>query len=280
MIGAGRHDIPAGEYHSDPCPEPSISRSIIHALVPPGTPLHARHKHPRLGGWRPADAGDRAMQIGSACHAIMFGEAGKIRIIDADNYKTKVARADRDEAAGGNMLPILASDYRQACMIVEEGRRQLSERGVFAFIAGRPEQTLIWQENDVWCRARLDWLPDNPGSPIDDYKTTAGSASEEIWGRAAFAVGDDIQAAFYRRGVRAVFGVEPGPFRFVVQEQNPPFAINVITLTERAVENANRKIDYALRTWRNCLDSGVWPGYTMGYQVDIPAWREFFEDED
>ena len=107
-----------------------------------------------------------------------------------------------------------------------------------------------------------------------------GRPAPEIWSRAMFSVGDDIQAAFYTRGWRAVFGEDPGPFRFIVQEQNPPYALSVTSLTARAMENANRKIDHAIRTWRKCLDSGKWPGYTMGYQIDVPTYREFFFEEE
>ena len=50
-LDAGIHDIPPREYHADPCPAPSLSRSIAKLLVE-RSPAHAYAAHPRLGGPR------------------------------------------------------------------------------------------------------------------------------------------------------------------------------------------------------------------------------------
>jgi PDDEXK-like uncharacterized protein DUF3799 len=274
----GCYDMDPAEYHADPCPEPSLSRSIIHALVPPGSPMHAAHKHPRISDCEPPnEPPSRAMQIGSVCHVLMLGKGREIEVIEAESYKKKDAQDARDIAIQEGLLPILVADYDKAERIASAGRRQFISEGITAFRNGDAERTLIWQEEGVWCRAMLDWCPREP-APLDDYKTTMGSAHPAIWQHAMFGCGDDIQAAFYTRGWRAVFGEEPGPFRFIVQEQNAPYALSVTQLTERALASANRKIDYAVRTWRKCLDTGEWPGYTMGYQIDVPLYREFFEE--
>src|SRR6266446_5889204 len=71
---------------------------------------------------------------------------------------------------------------------------------------GVPEQCLIWQErNGIWCRARPDWLRTDHRL-VADYKTTT-NAAPDAWIRSQlFGLGYDIQAAFYLRGLRAVFG--------------------------------------------------------------------------
>ena len=52
-----------------------------------------------------------------------------------------------------------------------------------AFTEGKPEQTIIWREdNGIWCRARLDWLHDSH-LIIDDYKSTGRSVAPDTSGR-------------------------------------------------------------------------------------------------
>jgi hypothetical protein len=125
------------------------------------------------------------------------------------------------------------------------------------FTAGKPEQTLIWREDDVWCRARLDWL--RPGA-IDDYKTTGASANPDTWSRSLFFSGFDIQVAWYLRGLKALTR-EDATFRFAVQETSPPYVLSVVGLGPDAMVLAEKKCLYALEVWRASLTSDEWRGY-------------------
>src|SRR3990167_7267404 len=125
---------------------------------------------------------------------------------------------------------------------------------------GKPEQPLIWQEDGLWCRARLDWLHDGL-RVIDDYKTTEASANPDVFARTLFTMGYDVQCAFYLRGLRALRGIANLTFRFIVQESFAPYALSVIGLCPEAQEIGQRKVEYALRLWRDCVARNVWPGY-------------------
>jgi hypothetical protein len=40
-------------------------------------------------------------------------------------------------------------------------------------------------------------------------------------------------------------------------------------------ELANRKVDFAIRKWRECLESGVWPAYGSEVaSVEIDSWQD------
>jgi hypothetical protein len=129
----------------------------------------------------------------------------------------------------------------------------------------------------TWCRALLDWKPNEitNGTVIYDYKTTGKSSHPANWAsRDVWTIGGDIQAAFYLRGLQQVFGVDDLRFRFVVQENNPPYNLSVVELSPASLALANKKIDKAISTWQSCLHSGRWPGYdNRVIYADPPKWQ-------
>ena len=66
----GIYEIPATEYHADPCPEPSLSASVARTLID-RSPLHAWMQHPKLGGQQEEKPAAR-MSLGSAAHSVIL----------------------------------------------------------------------------------------------------------------------------------------------------------------------------------------------------------------
>lgn len=271
ITAAGIYDLPAAVYHADPCPEPSLSSSIAKMLCLESA-VHARHAHPRLNP-AAADENGEHFDIGTAAHALLLEGSTTIAIIDAKDYRTNVAKAARDAAYADGLTPLLAGRWADVQALVGSAREQLAQHtdgGAEMFLDGKPEQTLVWREDDVWCRARLDWL--RLGA-IDDFKT-AESADPDRWARTMFACGFDLQAAFYLRGVKALTGID-AVFRFAVIEREPPHALSVVGLSPSAMTIGEKKVLYALERWQQCLRSGHWPGYpTRTCWVELPPWEE------
>jgi len=272
----GIFQMTADTYHSDPCPAPSLSSSIARTLLGYSA-LHAFTEHPRLN---PAiEREEKEMfDLGSAAHAYFLeGESGFV-IVEAKDWRTKDAQATRDAARLEGKIPLLASKWQDVQDMAVAARRQLGEHEAMPipFAGGKPEQTLIWREGELWCRARLDWLHDDH-SAIDDLKTTAASANPAAWTRTMFGAGSDIQAAFYLRGLRAMSGggARGTEFRFIVQENFKPFALSVIALSLQALELADRKVSRAIALWEHCLTAGRWPGYPLQIcYAELPPWEE------
>ena len=269
----GIYAMPASAYHADPCPEPSLSASIAKLLCL-SSPAHAHHAHPRLNAAAVEENGEH-FDIGTAAHALLLEGAAAITVIDAKDYRTNAAKEARDIAYAAGRIPLLAARWADVQAMVGAAREQLVQHrdgGAAMFTDGQPEQTLIWRESNVWCRARLDWL--RPGA-IDDYKTTPhGSANPDSWTRSLFGMGFDIQAAFYLRGLKAITGFD-ATFRFAVQEPQAPFALAVVALGPDALLLAEKKVLYALEHWRACLTAGEWPGYARRTcYASLPAWQE------
>ena len=101
----GLYRMTAEQYHADPCPEPSLSSSTIKTMLE-RTPRHAFHDHPRLGGMR-LESSSAAQTLGSVVHAMVLGAGRQWHVIDADDWRTKAAKAERDAAESVGKVPIL-----------------------------------------------------------------------------------------------------------------------------------------------------------------------------
>lgn len=273
VLTPGIYDLAPSVYHADPCPEPSLSNSIA-KLICLSSPLHAKHRHPRLNPQCEPDDAEH-LDIGTAAHAVLLEGEAAVTIVDAGDWRTNAAKEARDVARAAGRIPLLRRKWADVQAMVTSAREQLDRvrDGRDMFRDGKPEQTLIWQEeNGIWCRARLDWLrPD----AIDDFKTTGASANPDNWTRRTmFEMGFDMQCAFYLRGLKAVTGFD-ATFRFAVQETDPPYALSVITLGPDALCLAEKKILYAIEKWRDGLDGGDWPGYARRTcYATLPPWHE------
>lgn len=272
-LDQGIYDVPASVYHSDPCPEPSLSNSIA-KLICLSSPLHAQHQHPRLNPQHTQTEAEN-LDVGTAAHAVLLEGEAAVTVVDANDWRTNAAKDARDGARLKGKIPLLAKKWADVQAMVKSARAQLDRHrdGRAMFKNGKPEQTLIWrEENGVWCRARLDWLRDDA---IDDFKTTAGSADPDDWTRRPlFEMGFDMQVAWYLRGLKALTGYD-GTFRFAVQETCPPYALSVITLGPDALLLAEKKCLYAIEKWRDGLDKKVWPGYApQTCYATLPPWHE------
>ena len=270
-------DISEDIYHADPCVEPSLSSSIAKVMIDTKkTARHAWMSHPRLNpNHKPLQK--KNMDFGSVVHKLVLNAGPEICVIDSDAFRTKDAKTERDAAYEAGETPILIADYERAQDMAMAASAQLQnhEDARNAFDDCKTEQTIIWQENGVWCRCRLDVLP-NSGNIVFDYKTTTGSASADDWGkRSLFDLGGEIQTSFYRRGLRAVMDGKDYHFRFIVQETEPPYALNVIALSPMAIGMADRKVDEAIRRWSWCLKNDRWPGFpNQTCYVDPPVWHQ------
>lgn len=274
-LKAGIHDdFPAADYHRDPAPEPSLSAGIAHRLISQ-SPLHAWTHQPRLNpAFKEKEGG--ILDFGSAAHALILQGIDICRVVEYDDWRKQAARDERDEARQSGLIPLLRKDYDRMVELCDTVKQQIARLDVapLPFHDGKPEQTLIWQEDDVWCRARVDWLH-AAGDVIDDAKSTGTSANPFVWARnRLFADGKDVQASWYKRGLKALTGID-AEWRFSVFETEPPYGLSVISLAPSAIEMADRKVARALELWKRCLDTDRWPGYpTAVAYAEAPPWEE------
>lgn len=274
---SGAYSISEATYHADALLNvPTLNKTTAHVMLT-RSPRHAWLQHPRLNPDYEPEV-KPTFDLGKAGHSMMLKSDTEIVVVDADNWLKKAAKKTRDEAHQLGLIPLLKKNFEKTERMVNAGRAQLAnhEDASGAFKNGKPEQTLVWEEDGVWCRCLLDWLPEDGTATFYDYKTTDASAHPNEWGRRQlFDHGCDLQAAFYIRGIRAVLGFDNPQFHFVVQERKAPYALCVIELDRHTLLFADKKVEEAIRRWRWCMEKDFWPGYPrQTVTVDIPPWRE------
>ena len=269
-------EIPASEYHADflgpAVARPTLSASIAKILISQ-SPAHAKAAHPKLNPNLTRDD-DPKFDLGNICHALILQGIETADVLHFDSWRTKDAKEARTTSRAHGRIPLLAHDWQRVQEMMQATHQWIAALAVdpLPFTDGHPEQTLVWDDHGVACRARIDWLQP---TLIDDYKTTSASANPKTWSdRTMYGIGGDIQAAFYVRGLKAVTGAD-ARFRFIVQETYAPFALSVIEIGPDVLAIGDAKVEMALELWRRGLDTGVWPCYPpTAYRAELPTWEE------
>ncbi len=269
----GVYKISSEEYHADPTPDPSLSRSVIKDLF--DCSAKAWFNHPRLNPNFKADDGDGKFDVGTAAHQLLLEGLDSIEIIDAEDWRKKETKERRELARKNGMVPLLKHQFEEAEKMVAVAEEQIhacKELGITALeIEGDSELSYFWQEEGLWCKVRPDWINEKRDLIID-YKTTKQSANPADISRHIISMGYDIQAAFYLRGVKAIEQTSP-KFVFVFQEVEEPFLCSFVGLDPAFLAMANQKIDYGIFLWGNCLSKNEWPAYPSKIAwVEPPAW--------
>ena len=263
-------DMPEDVYHADPVPGGSLSCSGAKKLLPPSCPAKFKwdHDHPR----KPT----AAMEFGTATHKLVLGVGADVIVVDAENWRTKVAQEEAKEARAAGKVPLLAAEYAEAAAVADAVRAHPVAGRLFDSDYGAPEQSLFWQdpETGVWLRSRLDWLPFATRNRmiITDLKKAKSSEPQAI----AKAMADYryfMQASFYVDGVRAL-GYDNDPaFVFVFVEPEPPYLVTVGQLDDEAMDAGRDLNRQAIERYRDCKESDVWPGYTSEIvSISLPPW--------
>lgn len=272
VTAPGVYELPEDVYHADPTPNGSLSVSGAKKLLAPSCP--ALYKYERDNPPPSKDVFD----YGTAAHRLVLGVGADIVGVDAADWRTKEAKAQRDQIRARGCTPILLSDM--AC--IEEMALAIRSHPIASALfdpeGGQPEASLFWQDEDsgVMCRGRVDWLPYASGNRliIADYKT-ARHAEPQAFARDAASYRYHMQAAWYIDGVKAL-GLDDDPaFVFVVQEKTAPYLVTVVELDISALyagRTLNRK---ALDVYAECAANDTWPGYADDVAlVSLPIWAE------
>lgn len=277
VTGPGFYEMTAAEYHADPCPEPSLSASFASELVTT-TPAHARLKHPRLNP-ELVDQQAEHFDIGEVVHAAFLEGLDIVQVLNFDDWRTKAAREARALARADGKVPLLRNVWSAVEEMLKSTGPQLAahEDGRTMFGDGLAEPVLVWREDGLWFRSRLDWLrvASTRRFAIDDFKTTSTTADpEQLSERTVWNNGWDVKASFYRRGLLALTGY-PAEFRFAVQETYPPYALSVVSPSPGAEVLGDMKVHIAIERWRRGLLEHDWHAYPKRTAYfEVPGWME------
>lgn len=276
----GIHNISMEEYHQDPCPEPSLTRSAIKGLIN-DTPAKVWFNHPRLNKGCEPEKLKEVFDLGTAAHSIFLEGLDKCCVVDAQDWRTKDAKEQRDTARAGGLVPLLRHQYEEVLSMVMIAKFALAHNKNIPVIdiveEGLSEVSVIWKEGKTWCRCRPDWYSE--GTTIIDYKTTSVPGGPDQFNRAIIQNGLDIQESFYRRGIKKVTGIDAN-FIFMIQETFKPYACFFVALPPQFQDMGRQKVEAGIRQWEWCMSHDKWPGYSdQIYYPDPQPWAMAQWDE-
>lgn len=275
--GPGLYQMPAGTYHRDPCPAPSLSSSVAKLLVE-CSPEHARLAHPRMGGVLEEADPTRAKELGTAAHKLALGRGGDLTVVEADDYRSAAAKAARADAYELGECPILRPDLKKAEALAGAVLARLADiPGCEGFASAPAEVVAVVQDRSgAWLRVMMDRFEDHgTHAVIWDLKTSEQSAAPHGLGRRIQALAMEVQAALYVRVVETLIPRLAGrvAFRWIFAETEPPRAVSVAEADGAGLTIGARKVAAAIGLWNRCLSSGEWPGYPARIvTAEFPGW--------
>lgn len=256
-LTTGIHDgVPEDTYFADEALSASGAKTLLRNP--------ARFQWERANPPAPKDAFD----IGHAAHSLILGVGQPMKPVDAADWRTKAAQAERDEIRAEGAIPLLRKDFDAVHAMAAAVDRHKLARGILT--NGQPEQTVVWQDEatGVMLRGRIDWLRPNA---VADLKT-ARDGNPTGFDRDAANYGYHISAAHYVAGVEAITG-ERLPFLLVVVEKEPPHFVSVHQFDDSFLDIGAQQMRRAIDLFAECTATGVWPAY--GDDINLltpPRW--------
>lgn len=270
-MNPGFHVVPSGVYHADPCAAPSLSSSVAQILLRE-SPRKAWTCHPKLNP-NYQEEQDSKFDFGTCAHAVLLeNDASRIAIIEADDWRTKAAKEQRDAARAVGKTPLLARHYDAVRKMVDVALAFIETSEIAdAWHDADSEVTGICQDKGAWLRCRFDRITKNRRIIID-YKTT-DNVAPDVFSRQIVRMGYHLQDAFYRR-VAEILGVSSPTFIFLAQSVEPPHECSLHGCDPALREIADAEIQGAIETWRECMRSNNWPSYGGRIHWTVPAtWQ-------
>lgn len=233
------------------------------------SPLHAKHRR----GKKPSKLLDR----GAVIHRLVLGKGRDYVPVDANDWRTKDAKAERDAIRAQGLTPVLQSDLTEYSEAAVKMRAELERRGIK--LDGESEVAVEWTDGDVLCKSMFDHVWMKRGL-ILDLKVTENANPTSVE-RTAENLGYAIQAAAYMRALTKLRPELAGrvDFLFAFCEPEAPWAVNICRPDGAFRELGERRWDHAVAAWSACLKTNIWPAYGQGVNpLSPPAWALNRED--
>lgn len=268
------HDMSNADYHADTT---AISASGLKLFARSPAHYYAAYLDPN----RPQRQPTSAMKLGTAAHCAIL-EPGEFASRYAEmpegiSLRTNEGKAIRDSILTSGREVLSAEDFR----VVTDMAVAFSQNPVAASLFDKPhyvESSIFATIGGVKCKCRPDFITSG-GLLVMDVKTTRDASPDEF-GRSAWSLGYHLQAAFYRRVISEATGTTPD-FLFGCVEPEAPHLTAFYSVPPYLLEYADGLIESLLERYAECLESGVWPGYSSEMQeLTVPGYAQRIIEND
>ena len=135
---------------------------------------------------------------------------------------------------------------------------------------GHSELSIYWTDPETGLKLKIRPDTFSQYAGIDLKKTQ--DARPKAFIRSCEEYGYDVQAAMYMTGLEMFLG-QKIPFYFIAVEENSPHGVWVHEVSKQMYESGMSKFRKALNEYKQCMETGVWPGYRDAFSVvNWPAW--------
>ena len=224
-----------------------------------------------------------AFDRGSAVHAKVLGVGYGVESLDFPDFRTQAAQEARDAAYAAGLIPMLAKDLVIVDDIAEAVLAHPTARALLER-PGTPEASVFAHDprTGVEMRARFDFLPDvTTGRRIAvDLKSIGKTASPGDFSRSVASFGYDVQQGHYLDTLALSEGDGDAAMVFIVIESDAPHLVATYQLDVVWSEMGAAKARRARELFRECTDSGEWPGYPGEIGLLAPPTWAVYEHEE
>jgi len=259
------------KYHSQEGEKtPLFSYSTAKTILQK-SPYHAYLQHPLLGGQGDFKS-SKAMDTGNLLHKLLLGEGADIEVIDADNFRGKDAREQRDNAYEVGKIPVLKKEYDEYLKVLDVIKEEIRKICPEFFLPHESELSVKWEmPGGIKVQSRFDWISPESALMID-LKTTTDASPEKVQ-RKIIDMGYDMQDSLYTQSANTVWPELAGrwKFLFIFLEVAPPYSVSVVELDSSFKWMGEQKINRAAEKWLDGLNNENWPGYGR-FMLEAPQW--------
>jgi hypothetical protein len=222
--------------------------------------------------------------FGTAAHALVLGVGSELAIHEYDPEKVKgpkstnAWKAEQEEVRARGGVLLLPEEHDAITAMADAlSSHSLAMR---LLSQGEPEVSAFCPDDEtgVTRRARFDWLGPRW---ITDYKTAASVDPRDLAGRygAVSKWKYDMQAAWYTDVARDL-GRTVDTFAFIFQAKEPPYLVTVAVIPDDDLDDARERNRQALALFRDCTESGQWPGYLPDDTAAVLSLTDQFYDQE
>lgn len=217
------------------------------------------------------------MRIGSAGHSLILGGP---EVVMYEGIRRGKAWDQFEQDNAGKIIVSPAEHEKAHGMADAVKAHPIAQRVLFTPGADMVyERTIDWTWRGHTFRSTPDARSDRH---IVDLKTTRDAEPDTLM-RQATKLGYHAQLALYGLAMEAAIGRKPRDYYIVAVESSPPYAVTVLELTGRAIEQGAKLINAWMDRFIECEQASSWPPYTesiVPFDVLDGVMDELIFDED